>query len=385
MVILMEIVKSVHFGIEQSEQLSDLITEFVELVNWCIQKCVEHNVTSRSGLHTVTYEDYKKEFNLASHYFHSAGMIATQILRSWRKLCRKGKADWNKPPVFKNRNIRLESCLWRFYGNKIRLTIRNGEHIWINLRSYDYQNKHVEEWQKGNATIGEITFSDAHVKIPFKYKIEPRKTNGVCGIDINEQSIDMVIINSNNEVKTKIIPMNDVKGIKDGYFKKRRKIQKLSKTKPKTSRKLIKKYSRREKNRVNQKLHEKSKEIARIIDDENVMAVMEDLTDIRDDIQFSREMNRRLHSWNFRDIQQKIEYKVQTKGLNVEYVNPKDTSRECPICGRINRPNGHTYKCANCGLIANRHIVGAWNIALKCGELPLPPNATYDIFGGGMK
>jgi putative transposase len=334
-------------------------------------------------LHIIAYEDYKKEFDLASHYFHSAGMIATQILRSWRKLCRKGKANWNRPPVFKNRNIRLEHCLWKFNGNKIMVTIRKGEHIWINLKSYGYQNKHTEEWRNGNATIGEITFSDTYVKIPFKYEIKQQKANGVCGIDINEQSIDLVIING--EVKTKTIPLNDIKGIKDGYFKKRRKIQKLSKTKPKTAKRLIRKYGCREKNRINQKLHEKSKEIANIVEKEIASVIMEDLTDIRDNIHFGKKMNRRLHNWNFNDLQQKIEYKVKSKGLNVQYVNPKNTSKECPRCGQLNRLNGHPYNCVNCGLIANRHIVGAWNIALRRGELPLPPNAIYEVFGDGMK
>ncbi|MDI6886084.1 MAG: hypothetical protein QMD22_07040, partial [archaeon] len=82
-----------------------LIDQLVILVNWCIRRCMENNLTSRAALHRIAYQDFKAEFDLATHYFHSAGMIATQILRSWRRLCRKQKASWDKPPVFTKRNI----------------------------------------------------------------------------------------------------------------------------------------------------------------------------------------------------------------------------------------------------------------------------------------
>ncbi|MHA1596874.1 MAG: hypothetical protein ACTSYT_05095 [Candidatus Asgardarchaeia archaeon] len=45
----------------------------------------------------------------------------------------------------------------------------------------------------------------------------------------------------------------------------------------------------------------------------------------------------------------------------------------CPICGEINEPNGHVFKCG-CGLQADRHLTAAWNIASNpmWGASPLP-------------
>jgi len=91
----------------KQELLSELLGQFAESVNFCIQKCLEHGLTSRASLHRVAYEEWKTRFNLATHWFHSAGQVATQTLRSWRKLCRQGQADSKKPPVYEARPRRL--------------------------------------------------------------------------------------------------------------------------------------------------------------------------------------------------------------------------------------------------------------------------------------
>ncbi|MCD6380911.1 MAG: hypothetical protein J7L50_01110, partial [Candidatus Odinarchaeota archaeon] len=54
---------------------------------------------------------------------------------------------------------------------------------------------------------------------------------------------------------------NNLREIRGSYFEKRRKIQKLSKFKPITSKMLMKKYSKREKDRVKDLCHKLSKAI----------------------------------------------------------------------------------------------------------------------------
>ncbi|MEM0482950.1 MAG: zinc ribbon domain-containing protein [Nitrososphaerota archaeon] len=59
-------------------------------------------------------------------------------------------------------------------------------------------------------------------------------------------------------------------------------------------------------------------------------------------------------------------------------VDARNTSRTCPICGELGKPNGHVFKCRKCGFQADRHLVAAWNIAMKLpmwSALPLPPKA----------
>jgi len=74
--------------------------------------------------------------------------------------------------------------------------------------------------------------------------------------------------------------------------------------------------------------------------------IMEELTDIREKIRYGRKMNRRLHSTPFMKIQFYIACKSMEQGFKPELVNAKNTSRMCPICGEISKPNGHVFKCA---------------------------------------
>ncbi|MGC8936877.1 MAG: hypothetical protein ACP5KV_05895, partial [Candidatus Methanomethylicaceae archaeon] len=62
------------------ELLIHLLDQFVDSVNFCIQKCLEYKITSRASLHHMAYEEWKSKFDLATHWFHSAGQVATQTL-----------------------------------------------------------------------------------------------------------------------------------------------------------------------------------------------------------------------------------------------------------------------------------------------------------------
>ena len=70
----------------------------------------------------------------------------------------------------------------------------------------------------------------------------------------------------------------------------------------------------------------------------NCGIILEDLKNIRKHINYGRKMNRRLHSWNFRQLQSYIEYKAKLNGIPVVYVNPKGSSSHCPICGESRSP-----------------------------------------------
>jgi len=62
--------------------------------------------------------------------------------------------------------------------------------------------------------------------------------------------------------------------------------------------------------------------------------VMEDLAHIREEMDYGADMNRRLHSWAFAQLQGRIEDKATEEGIPVEYVDPAFTSKTCHACKR---------------------------------------------------
>ncbi|WP_254831399.1 transposase [Haloglomus salinum] len=70
---------------------------------------------------------------------------------------------------------------------------------------------------------------------------------------------------------------------------------------------------------------------------ENPVIVLEDLSYIRERLDYGKWMNRRLHSWAFARIQGRIEDKATEAGIQVEYVNAAYTSQTCHACKRLGR------------------------------------------------
>ena len=103
---------------------------------------------------------------------------------------------------------------------------------------------------------------------------------------------------------------------------------------------------------------------------ENPVVVLEDLTYIRESIDYGEYMNRRLQGWEFAKQHAQIRYKAVEKGIPVETVNPRNTSKECHACGKVGYcPRQATFTCTNDACWMGEYqtdVNGAINIAERC-------------------
>jgi len=51
-------------------------------------------------------------------------------------------------------------------------------------------------------------------------------------------------------------------------------------------------------------------------------------------------------------------------------VDPRDTSRTCPVCGEKDLRGRMRLECPSCGLSMDRQLLAAWNIAKRAQFLP---------------
>jgi IS605 OrfB family transposase len=116
-----------------------------------------------------------------------------------------------------------------------------------------------------------------------------------------------------------------------------------------SAKQLLKKISGKEARRIKHANHRVSKQIIQeAIETKVGTIVMEDLTNIRKRIRAGKKMRSRLHSWAFHQLQTLIQYKAETHGLKVLYVNPAYSSQTCSICGQLGERHRHLFKCS-CG------------------------------------
>lgn len=96
---------------------------------------------------------------------------------------------------------------------------------------------------------------------------------------------------------------------------------------------------------------------------------LETLTGIRErGSAFSREMKWQLGNWSFFQLASFVVYKAKRAGVPVVFVDPRDTSRTCSVCGhceKAHRRSQSRFFCLSCGFQTNADINASANIACK--------------------
>ena len=88
------------------------------------------------------------------------------------------------------------------------------------------------------------------------------------------------------------------------------------------------------------------------------------------------------YSWSFADLTAKIDYKARRYGVPVEYIDPRNTSRQCSVCGHVDKASRQSqsrFLCTACGHATHADYNAALNIRVKAnaqwsGRSVNPPN-----------
>ena len=102
---------------------------------------------------------------------------------------------------------------------------------------------------------------------------------------------------------------------------------------------------------------------------------LEELKGIRKRIKARKQGRAKLHNWSFYQLRSFLAYKAKLAGIPVIFVDPKNTSRECPVCHHISKSNRKTqseFVCQSCGFSQLADFVAAWNIRVRAAvNLPM--------------
>lgn len=100
-------------------------------------------------------------------------------------------------------------------------------------------------------------------------------------------------------------------------------------------------------------------------------------------------LNKSILDQGWYEFRRQLEYKMQWQGGWLMTVNPRNTSRTCPVCGHVSADNRTTqakFACVSCGHQAHADVVGAINILargmqnMRHGGKDMPPNACIESF-----
>ena len=154
--------------------------------------------------------------------------------------------------------------------------------------------------------------------------------------------------------------------IKSVRHRQRRVRAKLQARQTRSAKRRLKKLSGKERRFAKHVNHVISKQIVAAAERTGRGIAVEELTGIRERIRATRRQRGVLHSWAFAQLRAFLEYKAKRAGVRLIAVNPRNSSRECSLCGHTekgNRPNQSTFRCAACGFAAHADTNAARVIA----------------------
>ncbi|MFY9606017.1 MAG: transposase [Thermoplasmata archaeon] len=335
-----------------------LLEDFRLAVNNAIRAGLQAHVTSRNALVRIAYKDFRQEHpRMYSQHLVSAFEVAGSVLKNHRRRVQNGVAC--KIPHVRRLMMKAENQAYKLdrESGTIDLPIKAGCHVELKLVVSQYHRKYLDDMA---LSLGSLTILPDRVIIAFR-KDAPRQYTpaSVLSLDTNERSLDGVLIEG-DVAKAVKGEFSEVAIIQQRHHDRRRRLQKKKAHDRRISRDLCRKEGAREHHRIDYRLHEVANAVISFAEGQRSAIVLEDLKGIR--TKRSKELNRRLSMWPRRKLHQIIEYKAQWKGIPVVKVDPRNSSRTCPICGRIQDSRmGAEFKC-ECGWHLDRHINASINL-----------------------
>lgn len=304
---------------------------------------------SQFKLHHLVYHDIKDGF----------GLTAQVVVRCISKVADAYKLDKRTKRTFNFHGaIAYDARILRWYVDKQEVSIWT---IWGRKRiPFAVGKRQLEllQGQRGESDLAYIDgafylFSTCEVETP-----EPIDVDEFIGVDLG---IKNIAADSDGDTYAG----NHLNNLRSRHAKLRKKLQSKG---TKAAKRLLKKRSRKESRMANHVNHVISKRIVEKAKDTGRGIALEDLKGIRDRVTVRKADRRQHHSWSFYDLRQKIVYKSERAGIPVVAVDPRNTSRTCPVCGCVdkkNRPSQAIFSCVSCGHSGPADTIAAGNISSR--------------------
>ncbi|MEM0268433.1 MAG: hypothetical protein QXH90_03680 [Candidatus Korarchaeum sp.] len=188
-------------------------------------------------------DELVEDWGYSKHYVDSAIREAYSILKSWRRNYLKGRGK--EKPVIRRRFVRVKGTLYSYKEGKIKVSIRPYEEYLI----FDISRAWFSRRVKGEE-LGELILRERYLTITFKFRRRKEEAVGKIAWDYNLKSLD----GFNPKLRWIRIDLGKLFHIHRVYELKRGRLQSKVSKKPSLKR-VLAKYSRRERNRAKDFVH----------------------------------------------------------------------------------------------------------------------------------
>ncbi len=320
---------------EQFAGLKDTLKTANAACNYLSQLAWDSKTFEQYNLHKLGYHNTRERFKLS----------AQVVVRCISKVTDAYKLDKKSQCTFKPLgSIAFDARIltWKLDRHEVSIWTTAGRQTI--LFSSGERQRDLLKTQQGESDLvlinGEFyLFATCNVPEPTPEDIE-----GVLGVDLG---IVQLATTSDGDTQSG----SHVKSVRH-----RRLRTKLQSKGTKSAKRKLKKLSGRERRFQNDVNHCLSKKLVDDAKRTKRVIALEELKGIRQRIRAKKAHRATLHSWAFAELINKVLYKAKLAGVEVVFVDPRNTSRECSKCSytaKANRPSQSVFRCLQCGTSLN--------------------------------
>lgn len=351
---------------EQSNQLLRTMERFYAACNLTSRIAFENKIFRKTILQRRCYYEIRNEFKLSSQMVIRA---IAKVCESYSDKKKRDSLHTFKPHgaiVYDDRILTVKSI-----DTVSILTL--DRRIFVPMSVCKYHSSILNNALKvrGQTDLGYID-GKFYLFLVAELPDKPENTReGFLGVDLE---IAKIATTSGG----KYYSGSKVKNLRRRNFKLRQKLQAKG---TKSAKRLLKKRRRKESRFATDVNHCISKKLVEVAKGTKRTLVLEDLKGIRERSRkgtrktVSKTMRQALSSWSFYQLRQFIEYKAKATGVQIIYIDPRNTSRTCSKCGHVDkksRRDQEHFVCTACRHALNADINAALNIARRGAEVIQP-------------
>ena len=346
----------------QHTALSETMRLYADCFNKVVRVGWDNHTSNGVRLHHETYYPLREKHpSLPSQLVVSAREKACEALKSvFQRQKRKKKATL---PKSKMGAMRYDARTYRYWMDRKQVSLssvagrlRMPVHVPAYFQAILHQAEGMDSADLVYSPRQDAFWLHLVITLPDPSPVAP--VGKVVGVDLG---ISRIAVTSNNH----FFSSKHIRNTTRRYFRVRRTLQTKG---TRSARRKLRRLRRRERRFRSDVNHTISKQLVASLLPGSTL-VFEDLTHIRDTAQsYSKAPRCQMAGWSFVDVQQKVTYKAQARGIQVVQVDPAYTSQRCPQCGHVsksNRTSQSWFCCQACGYQSNADRVGALNLAQR--------------------
>ena len=338
---------------EQADALMHTLETANAACNYVSERAWGEHTFRQYSLHKLVYYDVRERFGLSSQM---TVRCISKVADAY-KLDRKTKRSFRETGA-----IAYDSRILSWKAGKQTVSIWTMDRRQTISFACGDRQRELLQHQQGESDLALIDgafylLATCEVVSPEQFEAEE-----ALGVDLG-------IVNIATDSDGEPFSGTQVNNLRRRHAKLRAKLQQKG---TKSAKRLLKKRKRRERRFAQDVNHVISKRIVEKAKGTGRAIGLEDLAGIRERTTVRKSQRRQHHSWSFHDLRQKIAYKATLAGVPVVPVDPRNTSRTCPICGCVdkrNRRTQSTFSCMRCGFSGHADTIAAVNIGRRAARL----------------